>query len=108
VKSRLPQLVVLGCASLAYGLFNFVVAWGVLFVNTPEWANFIVTVHNSGLLVFSATTLLGVVIATYWRLSFSEKVRNRRLIIIFAYLTVVVFVVLFGLMTYVNAIPPFV
>lgn len=108
VKSRLPQLLVLGCASLAYGLFNFVVAMGVLFVNTPEWANFIVTVHNSGLLVFSSVTLCGAVIAAYWHPSFSEEARNRRLSIILVYLAIAIFVVLFGFLTYFNSIPSFV
>ncbi len=106
-NSGLIQLLILGCAILAYGIFNIVVAFGVLFMSAPGWTNFIVTVHNSGLLIFSATTFLGALVARLprYHLESSQKGKHS---VLSAYLAVAVFVVFFGFLALVEAVPPFV
>jgi PAS domain S-box-containing protein len=108
LKRRLPQLLILGCALLAYGMFNLIVTLGVLLVNTPDWANFNVTLHNSGLLIFAIVTLASSIVAMNWHPGIGFKVHGKKWVVLSAYSLVVISVAVFALSTLFGFVPPFV
>ena len=108
VKTGLLQLLLLGCAMLTFGMFNAVVAWGVIFVNSPDWANFTVSIHNSGLAALALLTFCGSLVAFVSQPDFLKILGRRKSAVLFAYLTVGILTLLYALITLFGLTPAFV
>jgi len=108
LKSGLLQLLFLGGAMIAFGICNLIAAWGIISVNTPEWTNFIVTIHNVGVLSFAGITFAASIIASNRTLSLAPNTNRRVLNILAAYVSAVILSIFLAVLTISNDIPPFV
>jgi PAS domain S-box-containing protein len=107
VKNGLPQLLLIGCAMMAYGAFNLIVAWGVLMVSSPEWLNFVVTIHNVGLLAFSILILASIYLTMYGTSIPTRYSLNKMLQLVLAFVIIISTVILFSIIAAFGFVPPF-
>jgi hypothetical protein len=108
LKSGLLQLLFLGGAMITFGISNLIAAWGILSVNTPEWTNFLVSIHNSGALTFAIITLAASIISSTKTSRFEPSTKKRKLNISTAYAIAVILTIFLTALTLSNNIPSFV
>jgi PAS domain S-box-containing protein len=108
LKSGLLQLLFLGGAMITFGICNLIAAGGILWVSSPEWTNFLVTIHNSGALVFAMITLAASIIASTRTSRFEPSLKRRKLNISTAYVGAVILAIFLAALTLSNDIPSFV
>ncbi len=108
LRSGLLQLLFLGGAMVTFGICNLIAAWGILSVSTPEWTNFLVTVHNSGVLVFGIVTFAASILSSIKTSRFNPNTKNRKLTVALAYATATVLAILLAALTLAKDTPPFV
>jgi PAS domain S-box-containing protein len=108
LRSGLLQLLFLGGAMVTFGICNLIAAWGILSVTTPEWTNFLVTVHNSGVLVFGIVTFTASILSSIKTSRFNPNSKNRKLSVALAYATATILAILLAALTLAQDTPPFV
>jgi PAS domain S-box-containing protein len=108
LRSGLLQLLFLGGAMVTFGICNLIAAWGILSVTSPEGTNFLVTVHNSGVLVFGIVTFAASILSSTKTSRLNPNAKNRKLSVVLAYSTATVLAIILAALTLAKDTPPFV
>ena len=108
LRSGLLQLLLLGGAMVTFGICNLIAAWGILSVSTPEWTNFLVTVHNSGVLVFGIVTFAASILSSIKTSRLNPNAKNRKLSVALAYAAATILAIILAALTLAQDTPPFV
>ena len=107
LKSGLIQLLLIGGGIICFGTGVLINSLSPYFVQAANYANFTVTVHNIGLLIFSVFSLAAGLTLKFRPSNGEGRKTQKRLNLTLTYSILVVFIITMAALTYFSILPSF-